>query len=233
MDTSLTPVPSPAASAAPFLFIDASGREPSVGVWQAGNWRAFLRSDEGAVTDSLFVLVDDALRNAAIRLDDCAGFIFAEGPGSILGIRIAAMALRAWRTLPEFGGKPVFAVGSLALAAHLLARENPARRDFSILADSRQGWWNTRVVRDGAVPDGFEEVRGADLDLLPAPRFRITQRALGAPPVACELFPAEALERDPGVLLVPGLLRETNTPDAVNMPGQFVKWTPSRHRVSQ
>jgi tRNA threonylcarbamoyladenosine biosynthesis protein TsaB len=231
MSFPIRPIEGPAVSSAPFLFIDASGRLPFVGILQTGSWRICRRSGEAAVTESLFALVEEALRGAGLRLADCAGFIFAEGPGSILGIRIAAMAFRAWRVLPEFADKPVFAVGSLALAAHLQVRTNPARHEFAVLADSRQGWWNTLTVRDGVVADGFQELRGADLAALPALRFHIAQRALGAPPVVCEPFPGDALERDPEVLLVPGLLRETEAPDAVNMPGQFVKWTPARHRA--
>jgi tRNA threonylcarbamoyladenosine biosynthesis protein TsaB len=182
-----------------------------------------------AATESLFALVETALQTAELALAACAGFVFTEGPGSILGIRVVAAALRAWKVLPGFAAKPVFAVNSLALAARLLLREEPARRDFALLADSRQGWWNTLVVRGGVVPEGFEERRGAELGALPEPRFRITQRVLSAPPEGCVAFPEGLLEREPAVFSEPGLLRETDAPDAVNIPGVFVKWTPARH----
>ncbi|MDR2862417.1 MAG: hypothetical protein LBV54_00865 [Puniceicoccales bacterium] len=216
-----------------FLFLDAAGREPFVGVWAHGIWLACRYAEKQAATESLFTLIDDALRGPwglSMKLADCGGFIFTEGPGSILGIRIVAMALRGWRALPGLAHKPIYAVGSLELSAHLLLRAKPERRDFTLLADSRQGWWNTAVVRDGVVAHGFNEVRGTELSMLPGPFFRITQRALGAPPVACEPLPEDLLERDPTVLAMPNLLRETDAPDAVNMPGQFVKWEPARHR---
>ncbi|MDR2844581.1 MAG: hypothetical protein LBV28_00615 [Puniceicoccales bacterium] len=214
----------------PLLFLDAAGRAPFAGVWRDGAWLSHRRATETAATESLFALTDDALAAAALRLTDCAAFAFTEGPGSILGIRIAAMALRGWRVLPELAAKPVYAVNSLELAAHLLLRASPAQRDFTLLADSRQGWWNVVVVRGASVPSGFEEIRGPDLATLPAPFFRITQRLLSAPPVPCEAFPPDLLERDAAVLALPELLRETDAPDAVNMPGQFVKWAAQRHR---
>lgn len=214
----------------PYLFLDAAGRSPCAGVWETGAWRAYRSAGAVPATEGLFGLVDAALRAVSLTLGDCAGFVFVEGPGSILGIRIAAMALRGWRALPELAAKPVFAAGSLALAGHLLLREMPERRDFTLLADSRQGLWNVAVVRGGVVPADFSEVRGAALADLPGPYFRITQRALGAPPVACDPLPENLLEKHPAVLTTPGLLRGTDAPDAVNMPGQFVKWTPERHR---
>lgn len=214
----------------PWLFMDAAGADVRIGCWEAEKWLAWERTAGRLAVEGLFAATDGVLERAGVRLEECAGVVFVEGPGSILGIRIAAMAVRAWRALPVLAGRPVWGVGSLALAGHLLLRADPAQRDFSLLADSRQGRWNVSVVRDGVVRDGFEEKRAEELAALPRPCFRISQRALGMPPVDCENYPAGLLEEDAGVLTVPGLLRQIEEPDAVNMPGVFAKWEPGRHR---
>ncbi|MDR2981235.1 MAG: hypothetical protein LBV12_03200 [Puniceicoccales bacterium] len=214
----------------PYLFLDAAGREPIAGVWQNGQWLAYQNSAGLAATEGLFSATDAVLKSASLGVEDCAGFIFVEGPGSILGIRIAAMAIRGWKALPGLADKPVYATGTLSLAAHLLLREDPSRQNFSLLADSRQGRWNVAIVDNGTVPSGFEEIRGEHLAELPTPRYRITQRALGAPPVECLDLPSALLKNDPGVLSVQSLLHIVESPDALNMPGEFSKWEPQRHR---
>ncbi len=181
-----------------------------------------------AAIEGIFEAIDAVLKAARTALPDCAGFIFVEGPGSILGIRIAAMALRAWKALPAFSEKPVYAVGSLQLAAHLLLKKNPATRTFSVFADSRQNLWNDAIVNNGAVPEIFSEIRSENLNTLPEPRFRITQRALGEPPATHENFTPALLETFPEILATPGLLRLETSPDAVNMPGEFTKWEGSK-----
>ena len=214
----------------PWLFVDAAGAVPVAGWWRDGCWEAF-RQVEGAQTlEGFFTAVEAVLQEAGARLADARGVVFVEGPGSILGIRVAAMAVRAWRTLPGLAEWPVWGVGTLALAGSLLRRECPELADFSLLADSRQGRWNVAVVRGGKVPEGFGETRAEELAELPAPCFRITQRALGAPPVACAAYPGGLLEKYPDVLAAPGLLRRVEEPDAVNMPGVFAKWEAGRHR---
>ncbi|MDR3229183.1 MAG: hypothetical protein LBT53_07215 [Puniceicoccales bacterium] len=230
---------------APFLFLDAAGRLPVTGVWRDGTWLAFHRAENPAASETLFALIDATLADAKLRptklgkdserseLGGLGGFIFAEGPGSVLGIRIAAIALRSWLALPEFAGKPVFAFGSLTLAAHLLLRNSPDRRDFSLLADSRLGRWNTLAVRNSVVPETFSEMSATELAVLPQPRFRITQRALGEPPSPWEPFPENLLERDPATLAVPNLMHTTNAPDAANTPAQYAKWAPLRHRAEE
>jgi tRNA threonylcarbamoyladenosine biosynthesis protein TsaB len=213
------------------LFLDAAGSGVFAGVWRAGAWLACRRGDTPNAGECLFALTDSALAEAGTRLDDCAAFAFAEGPGSILGVRVAAMALGAWRVLPRASTRPVFAAGSLALAARLLLRSGVAGNEFSLLSDSRQGFWNSLAVRGGVPAEDFEEVPAAGLAALPRPFFHIARPGHPAPPVDRVPFPANLLERDPEVFFSPGLFRETDTPDAANPAVRFVKWTPERHRA--
>ncbi|MDR0535366.1 MAG: hypothetical protein LBG65_03290 [Puniceicoccales bacterium] len=231
--TSTQPISAARAGSLPagdFLYMDAARREPFVGILRTGPEYAWVDTRHAggqAATEGLFGLLA-AVGATGARLESLAGFIFAEGPGSTLGIRIAAAVLRTWHALPVLNGKIIFAVNSLTLGAHLLLRAKPGLRDFSIIADSRQGWWNTVEVRGGHVPADFREFPASGLSTLPAPHFRVVQRPLfSSPPVETQLFPENALELDPAVLATPGLLRPTSAPDAANLPGAFVKWTPS------
>ncbi|MDR1498582.1 MAG: hypothetical protein LBS59_09345 [Puniceicoccales bacterium] len=218
---------------APVLFLDAAGREVFVGVWQAGAWLACRRDGVMiSANESLFALTELVLADSAVRLGDCAAFVYAEGPGSILGIRTVAMALEIWRGVHRQNARPVFAVGSLLLAARLLLRSGLVDREFSLLSDSRQGFWNALAVRQGVPMDCFEEISAAGITGFPPPFFHIARRGHPAPPVEYNPFPTGLLERDPAVLLQQGLLRETDTPDAANIAVHFVKWTQERHRAS-
>jgi len=221
------------------LFLDASGAAPAAGVWRDGAWLAFRRDTGRAAppVETLFALAAGALEDASDVLaggvNALGGFVFVEGPGSVLGIRAAALAVRCWTTPPAGAPRPVFAVGALALAARLLARTPAAPAVFTLVSDSRRGFWNTVVARagDGAIAGGgFDEADAGALAALPRPRFHVFRRPLGAPPADCEPFPDGLLERDPGALAEPGLLRLTAEPDAVNIPNVYAKWTPARHR---
>ncbi|MDR1817274.1 MAG: hypothetical protein LBR07_03655 [Puniceicoccales bacterium] len=233
------------------LFLDASGRVPLAGLWRGGEWVRFLRGTEGGdAAGELFALAAGAaggVANAAAGggradLGACDGFVFAEGPGAVLGLRSAAVALRAWLALPELAGRPVFVVNSLALAALLVLRGGSGGvaggtggGDFSVFAAARRGWWNTLAVCGGCVPARSEEGGAGAVAALPAPRFRLARRFAEVPPVEFLDFPQDVLEREPAVLedaLEAGLLRETGEPDAANTRGEFVRWTPQRHRAT-
>jgi hypothetical protein len=88
------------------------------------------RDDEAGV--ALFSCAEKLLARASLEIADIAAFIFCDGPGSVLGIRTAAVALRAWRAMRE---RPAYAYCSLALVArHLLATDNA--RNLSLIADA-------------------------------------------------------------------------------------------------
>ena len=86
-----------------------------------------------------------------------SGFLFCEGPGSILGIRIAAAAIRGRNAI----GKPVpvFAFQSLRLVATLISRDFPQEKEFCVLAESRMNAWNLLSVENGVPADRFCEIK--------------------------------------------------------------------------
>jgi len=125
------------AAHAPLLILDAASSRIQVGVFDDIDRARWSDSEEEAGT-GLF----RGLESLAVDLGEIRGFAFADGPGSLLGIRTAAMALRVWDALSA-GQKPgrhrpVFAYHVLELMANALGRP-----DLTLIADARRGEWHT------------------------------------------------------------------------------------------
>src|ERR1043165_7825223 len=136
-----------AAAHAPLLFLDAAARRVQVGLWDAkgaGRWET--------ADDEAGVAVFRCVEKLGFPLADAGAFVFSDGPGSILGVRTVAMALRTWTLLKP---RPVFAYSSLALVAHALGRP-----DVGVIADARRDAWHHYQIGRGLrrVPGG--EPRG-------------------------------------------------------------------------
>ena len=98
----------------PLLLIDAASERVQAGLLGGGEgprWSA--RRGEAGVC--LFECLDEL----AVDFGSVAAFAFCEGPGSILGIRSSAMALRVWDAL---GQRPLFAYVGLAVVARAVGR---------------------------------------------------------------------------------------------------------------
>ena len=139
----------------PALVIDAASARVQVGCLLPDG-TATWRSSEAEAGTALFELVHDL----PLRPDEAGCFIYCAGPGSILGIRTAAMAIRTWCVLRP---RPVFSYLSLALVAH--AAEDP---QLQVIADARRDSWHCFARDRGlsrvppaalsgslAMPDGF------------------------------------------------------------------------------
>lgn len=108
-----------------------------------------LRRDQPALWEhiddeagrGLFSGTEAVLAKAGFSLDEVDAFAFCEGPGSMLGTRTVAMALRTWLVLKP---RPVFAYQSLAFAAFAEWRRAP--RSFAVIADARRESWHTQAV---------------------------------------------------------------------------------------
>ncbi len=142
---------------APLLFLDAASARVQVGLIEADGRMRWHGSDNEAGT-AVFAGV------AALGIDPtkAGAWVFCEGPGSILGIRTVAMALRTWQVLaPEVR---CVAYQSLDLLARALG--DPSA---TVIADARRDTWHavqlgqpmrrvptTGLPADGLVlPEGF------------------------------------------------------------------------------
>jgi len=117
------------------LVLDAASARVQVG-WLSPHETSWASEDDEA-GKALFGSLDTLFKNAPTdRSIAAAGaFVFCAGPGSILGIRTAATAIRTWRTLhPQ---TPAYSYQSLALLAHGLAPPQ-----LSLIADARRDHWH-------------------------------------------------------------------------------------------
>ncbi len=197
----------------PLLLVDAASETIQVGLLDAAAGpRWATRRDEAGV--GLFECLD-AL---AVGIDSVRAFAFCEGPGSILGIRTSAMALRMWSVLIP---RPMFAYFGLAVVARAAGRP-----DVGYVADARRGLWHRQfmggplervpaavLTGELATPEGFRR-----WEPLPA----------GTTTASYDLAALFAL---PSVADA-DLFREAPEPDAfLHQEPTYARWTPQIHRA--
>lgn len=209
----------------PCLVLDGSARAGvRVGVLSGGRWIGQGLSPDGAL-EGLFGCVEAALAEAGVRLADIRSFALCVGPGSVLGIRIAALAVRAWSALEP---RPIFVWESLAGLAHS-ARAAGEKGPFLVAAESRLKRWHAlEVAADGSLGAPFEaeaaQLNGSGLRILAsseaAPGVLTSHVAVPAPWAAL-----------PHLFAQPGFLRSEPRPDASNVAADFATWSGERHRA--
>lgn len=215
----------------PCLLIDAAGPLVQTGLWSDGRWEAWEASREEAGR-SLFRGVSAILAQSNLSLEDLGGFLFCEGPGSMLGIRIGSMAIRGWQALLD-PAPPVFVYNSHeALARILLAKGIPA--PFHIISDARRHRWNVLAVPEGAEGERapLQRVDSATLAGTEGPFFRMEEAVRSEPPVEADMIPYNLKNHAP-LFRQPEFLRRCTEPDIlVQEAPEYKKWTPERHRPS-
>jgi tRNA threonylcarbamoyladenosine biosynthesis protein TsaB len=201
------------ATHAPLLVIDAASAHVQIGVWPAiGDARWQSSEQEAGV--AIFACVE----NLAVDFGTLGGYVLCEGPGSILGIRTAAMAVRTWRLLTP---RPVWVYRSLDLVAQVLGEPGTA-----VIADARRDRWH--VAQPGqplrrvptaelppaplAMPDGFRHWSKPP-----------ENRAIRSVPYDLATLWPRAIDAD--------LCQQAETPDAfLHEEPAYVTWTPQIHR---
>lgn len=199
------------SSHAPLLVLDAASTRIQVGLL-ARDGSARWQSSEAEAGVGLFRGIE-ALK---VDLSTIGAFAFCEGPGSVLGIRTAAMALRTWTTLTP---RPVFAYSSLAVTWHALQRE-----ETSVISDARRELWNRYRAADGLTRVSAAELSGR---LATPEGFR----SWSAQPAGVERVPYvldDLLAHTANV----NLFRAVEAPDAfLHEEPSYVIWTPQIHRA--
>jgi tRNA threonylcarbamoyladenosine biosynthesis protein TsaB len=168
-------------------------------------------------TEEAGVGLFQCLEELDVDLGAVAAFAYCEGPGSILGIRTSAVALRMWNVLRE---RPMFAYLSLALAAQAVGRPG-----VTLVADARRGLWHRQ--RAGGP---LERVSAAELsgELLMPEGFRHWDPL--PPGTGLTPYDLATLLADPAVAGA-DLFRPTDSPDAfLHEEPAYAKWTPQIHR---
>jgi len=152
------PVPLPA------LVIDAASETVAVGLEVEAapcgtHWRR--QTQEAGV--GIFACLAELLRVTHLRLADVRCTIFCEGPGSILGVRIASMAIRTWRAIGVPAEVPCYGYRSLELFAADI-RESGSTGQFAVVSDARRSTWNIMKVDNEGQFDMIRRVGSTELN---------------------------------------------------------------------
>lgn len=212
------------------LVIDGSGSSVFAGLLDAEKrWLAKVSRD-GTPLEELFPVVKVALTESGLSLTDIGSYIYCEGPGSVLSLRLCAMAIETWtRIYPE--SAQYYKYNSLQLSAYALLHAKPDLQDALIVADWKKGAWNALYMRGRDV--GETEVIDDDSlsdweDLI----YHLPQRkGWQSPPEK-----VQTLRYDPSILDTisdaSGLIQMTDRIELYNSGiNTFQKWTPTRHRA--
>ncbi len=226
--------PAPCVTAHPVISLSQLlDRHPSLLLLDAASavvHAAWLRRDappqwartEEEAGRGLFTLVEQ-LGPDCVNAD---AFVYCEGPGSILGIRTCATAIRTWQALRA---RPAYAYRSLELTA----QSHGAPGDTVICDARRQSWHAITVAADGST-GAIDRIPTAELApagrLLSPADFR-TWSALPVPaPETVSYEPAALLDS----LANQPLFEERPEPDAfLHEDPSYVRWTPAVHRAPE
>jgi len=212
------------APAEPCLVLDGSARHGvSVGVLQGGRWTAEAHSDEGAL-EATFACAEKAMALSGLKFADMRSFAVCVGPGSMLGIRVTAMAVRTWGALQPcevWVWEPL-----VALAAVVRLRGEASA--FSVISESRLKRWHVVSVDTAGLPSPARE---CEVEQVTALAGRIVTTAVQAPQVlpVAQVVPA-AWPDLPKVFAQGGVLRLEPKPEALNAAADFATWSGDRHR---
>lgn len=207
------------------LVLDAASQRVQIGLLRTGQSTLWEHTADEAGR-GLFRGTETVLARAGASLDDIAAFAYCEGPGSMLGTRTIAMALRTWLVLKP---RPVFAFQSLALAGCAEWRRAP--RPFAVIADARRESWHVQpVAADGRLGTAArlptQELPAGEL-LMPA-GFRVWSK----PPAqlaSCD-YDLAALTTASGDA---ELFRPIEAPDALQHEApEYKKWTAQPHSAA-
>lgn len=193
------------------LLIDAASARVQVGLLATGQPARWAASD-----DESGVGIFRGIEQLGVQPSAAGAFVFCDGPGSVLGIRSAAMAVRTWCVLQP---RPVFAYHSLALVAQALGRPGA-----TVIADARRDAWHGKSYDTSLRRVPTAELAG---ELIMPEGFRhwtpLPDGVARTPYVLAELLPRVA-DHD--------LFRPTVAPDAfLHEEPSYAMWTPQIHRA--
>lgn len=196
---------------APLLVLDAASARVQVG-WIGKDGPPAWQTSEGEAGIAIF----ECMARLGVDVGAAGAFVFCDGPGSVLGIRSVAMAIRTWRVLAP---RPVFAYSSLALVAHAMGRA-----EVGVIADARRESWHHYQIGRGLRRVAPGELQG---ELVMPENFRswsaLPPNVGRAPYAVADLISRVA---DADVLLA------TDAPDAfLHEEPSYVTWTPQIHRA--
>ncbi len=211
------------------LVVDAASTRVQVGLLRAGEPARWASSaDESG--KAVFALTADLLRAANLDLNAVAAFAYDVGPGSMLGVRTVAMALRTWLVLSP---RPVFGYFSLQALAQQLAGAGAAP-PFAVIADARRDTWHFATVPSPTGPSAPRRATAAEVAAFAGDVYLPTAfRAFSAAPRATSDCPFD-LETIFAALPDADLFAPIDAPDAFQHEApEYKKWTAEVHSAER
>lgn len=210
----------------PWVLLDAAGPRVQTGVYQNGKWMAFEKGQGEAIVD-IFKRVESVLGVADQSLESIRGWLFGMGPGSTLGIRLAAMAIQTWQVRAS-APKPIFGFRGLEVLAVERARLRQLP-ELTLYAPWKRDFYHCVRLNESLheiTTTGHDEVHSANKNSYFVPVGRIPRNHTAQlPELDYDLSswnPAKS----------PSLLFPLMNPEMyyVEEP-EFQPWNPQRHRA--
>jgi tRNA threonylcarbamoyladenosine biosynthesis protein TsaB len=214
------------AQHSPVLLIDSSSAVIQVSLWAAGR-EAVWETAEVEASTGVFSATEKLLQAAQLNLSAIEAFVFCAGPGSVLGIRTAAVAIRTWNAIRP---RPVFSFSSLEVVAHF-EKQKRAEQPFSVIADARRETWHEVKVDASGNVSALQRVPASAFTNAGARVMPAAFRHWAPLPPSTETVPytlAEILKW----LSDTALFSENSDPDAfLHEAPAYLTWTPQIHRA--
>ena len=213
----------------PLLVTDCSCPGARVGILAETGWLAY-RNKSGETGATLFQAVKEVLNESGLSLSQLAGLAYCEGPGSTLGIRINAMALRTWISL-EKQPPSLFSFKSLEAAVCLIRETESNEEAVAVFSDFRKESWNVCFSDQVGQFSPIEIIDLADVASLQQDQYFVQQRihSPGQPPHSRLInYDLEPLATSAQFIQ---LLEPREQPTVFQTSTTtFKKWVPERHR---
>lgn len=212
-----------------FCIIEVSGSKTQVGLWEKGKWISFydkaVPGSEGFF-EGLHVCLDSTEK----VLSSIKNFVFCEGPGSIMGIRSVAMALKTWRCIaPKPLSLNIFSYTSLAFFKAYL--EKKGEENFIITTRVGKDNWVLLTTQNTIVPTSLEALAKKNEKIFCLDRT--PNRQCEESPFQLEIFFEDyTIQYFPDIFLNSCFLRKVEKIDALLLKeSEFVKWSGLRHKA--
>jgi tRNA threonylcarbamoyladenosine biosynthesis protein TsaB len=130
------------------LLIDSSSQRLCVSVFDADGKIATRVSREDASL-VLFSSIAELLSEISLKLGELKAIGFCAGPGSMLGLRTAAMGIRAWQATGILEAVSTYSFTSLQIGAELARLQEKGDNDFLLVTDARRNSWSAVERKNG------------------------------------------------------------------------------------
>ena len=208
-----------------WLLVDAAGPVAITGLIRDGKWLD-RESNEEDFLGWFQGSVESLLKRNQLDLDGLKGVIYASGPGSTLGLRLAAMFVRTLMEIPELRHWRCFQYQNLELTATGLAVK-------AMVAP----WKRDQLHHSESVAGQSPKFKNSAISPLKASEKKIPGVVVGRRPanisesIDWRPYP---LEQIPEILTAcPTLLTKTSAPLPYSAEDpQFARWSSKRHTAS-